>query len=64
MFNMWMREGLHIEAKGTKNEFLGHLFKKEYIMQYDEFVDNNDVLKPLCEGMNISQLQPIPPTCK
>jgi hypothetical protein len=22
------------------------------------------VLKLLCEGMNISQLQPIPPTCK
>jgi hypothetical protein len=64
---MWMREGLHklhIETKGTKNEFLGHLFKKEYIMQYDEFLDDNDVLKPLCEGMNISQLQPIPPPCK
>ncbi len=61
---MWMREGLHIEAKGIKNKFLGHFFKEDYIMQYDEFTDNNDVLKPLCEGMNISQLQPIPPTCK
>jgi hypothetical protein len=62
---MWMSEGLHIQAKGsTKNEFLVSPVQRRLLMQYDEFVDNNDVLKLLCEGMNISQLQPIPPTCK
>jgi hypothetical protein len=32
------------------------IFKENFIVQYDEFIDNNDELKLLCERVDISQL--------